>query len=325
MIMRMLRGIAGAVAVVLIVAMAVPAQARGPVPRLKACNDQNMTVRSPADFPRYRAAVVCVIGRVRRKLGLNVLKRHPKLERAGQRQAKQRAKEGFFGHSGEPDKVIPRQFKAVGYKAAALNEGIGWGDVAAATPFEVVGGMMVQYDACAQIQDRRFRDIGVGLAYRLPGQSFDGTPFLHVTVEYGLKAGARPPKVRKRKVTCPRRLTGGPVKQGDSLADGSGRGPGVPTLRGWSVADSEGSVGQSVACVGDEDCTFDFAIRLHNTGVARMTDTQTIPDGVRYPLQVRFDSAEIDAELATAAPAAEIIIDDVAVATVALYREVDEG
>lgn len=310
-----------AVAIVVAVLAAAPAHA-GPIPPFKACPDQNMTVRSSADFPRYRAAVVCVIGRVRHTLGLNVLRRDARLERAGQLQAEHRAKVGVLGHSGEPSVVIPKQIRAQGYKAAAVNEGIGWGDLAAATPFEVVSGMMVQYDACAQIQDRRFRDIGVGLAHRGPGQTFNGNPNLHVTVEYGLKAGQRPPKVRKRKVTCPRRLTGGVTKQGDSLADRTGSGPGRPVVRGWSVVEDGRTVTQYIACVGTSDCTFDYAVRLHNTGVARMTPTQTVPHGARFPLGVTFGAEEIDAELAAAAPAAELIIDDVVVATVPLYREV---
>jgi uncharacterized protein YkwD len=312
--------VVGAITVMAALA-AVPAQA-GPIPRTKACPDQNMTLRSPADVPRYRAAVVCVIGRVRHARGLNVLRRDARLERAGQLQAEHRAKVGVLGHSGDPNVVIPRQIRAQGYKAAAVNEGIGWGDLAAATPFEVVSGMMVQYDACAQIQDRRFRDIGVGLAHRGPGETFNGNPNLHVTVEYGLKAGTRPPKVRKRKVTCPRRLTGGVSKQGDSLADRSGTGEGRLTVRGWAVVEDGRTVTQYLACVGTTDCRFDYAVRLHNTGVARMVGTHNIPHGARFPVGVTFGPEEIDAELAAAAPAAELIVDDVVVGTVPLYREV---
>ena len=171
------------------------AHAGKPITKLAACADQDMQYQSSADAKRYRAAVFCLINAVRKTQGFGPLKRDARLEKAGQGWATAQRRVAGISH-GKSVAEIPKRIARAGYRASALNEGLGLGEPSA-TPYDLAANMMDDY-ACTEILDPRFRDAGVGVSQG---------PVMHVVVEFGLKRGSKAPSQNtKPSKTCPHSL-----------------------------------------------------------------------------------------------------------------------
>ena len=215
------------------------------------CTDQYVQY-SKRTAERYRYAVLCLMSFARTQFKLNALKQSAQLEKAGQKWASHLAKTGETTH-GPSVALIPKRILEAGYRAQAVNEGLGIGDPSY-TPYDIVDSMMHDF-ACTEILDPRFRDAGVGL--KRGKSKLVGGPGIHVVVEFGLKATAKVPSTN-----------GKPAK---SCSHGFPARPSSPVMP-VPVApaiDGDQITGQ-LRCVTNKACAFEASLKLvHQGAVSR--------------------------------------------------------
>ena len=129
----------------------------------------------PADAsmrPAASAAVLCLINQVRGQRGLAALVASPLLGRAADGHASDMVRRKYFSHVAPNGEDFRKRIARTGYlrgaPRAALGETIAWGSDLYATPSQLVADLMASGQHRAIILDRRFRDIGVGLALGAP-------------------------------------------------------------------------------------------------------------------------------------------------------------
>lgn len=255
------------------------AHAGAPITGMDPCPDQGARYASPADAATVKRAVLCVISEVRQAQGLPALKLDARLARSAQRHATGQARAGTMTHGRIAD--IPKRIARAGYRAAALNEGLGLG-APDSSAYDLVG-VMVQGGACSQILDPRFRDAGVGVSVgRLRGMP--GPRFVRLVVHFGLKAGAKPPSSKRRPAaTCPHALPeGGRLEPADERA--------ISTVQGATIT-------VRLRCAGKTGCDDEVTLKLL-PGDAAQTRHVTLAAGRTTALAFTFTEAEVAAALA---------------------------
>jgi uncharacterized protein YkwD len=118
------------------------------------------------------AAVVCEINRERRARELPALGAHPELARAGDRHAADMVRRGFFSHVSPGGRTMAARLRAAGYTDRgipwAAGEVLAWGSGKRATPAGTVAAWMRSAPHRDVLLDRRYRDVGVGVALGNP-------------------------------------------------------------------------------------------------------------------------------------------------------------
>src|SRR4051794_31130072 len=113
------------IALLALTVLAPGAEAGKRISKTPDCADQTIAY-SKENAARYRAAVMCLMSFVRHNQGLNKLKQDGKLQKAGQKWADVLGATGETTH-GKSVAEIPKRIAKAGYKAQALNEGLGLG------------------------------------------------------------------------------------------------------------------------------------------------------------------------------------------------------
>jgi uncharacterized protein YkwD len=133
-----------------------------------------------------RAAVVCLINRVRSQNGRGHLDRDGRLNNAAARHSVRMRKQGCFSHecAGEPS--LLGRLKKVGYITGGLRrwaygENIAWGSGRRGTPRRAVSAWMNSSSHRAMILSGTFRDVGVGYSHK--GKRG------YYTADFGLRVG----------------------------------------------------------------------------------------------------------------------------------------
>lgn len=251
------------------------------ITRLASCPDQEMRYAGPGDAVRFRAAVVCLVSAVRRSQGLNAVKRSPALERAGQGWATTQARTGAVSH-GRSVAGIPRRIARAGYRADALNEGLGFGEPGD-SPYKVVSSMMGDF-ACTEILDPRFRDVGAGVSLGKLDFSLAGRG-VHVVLEFGLRRGQRPPSGRTRPAkTCPHAL---PRPLGIAVRPA----PQLPAVGADAVT-------ITLTCAGSRPCAFSATLALALRNTQTTLSGLTLAAGQSAPFTFALPAADLAAERA---------------------------
>ena len=280
------------VALLALTVLAPPAaQAGKRISKQPHCADQTIAY-SKKNAARYRAAVLCLMSFVRDNQGMNKLKQNGSLQKAGQKWADVLGQTGEATH-GKSVAEIPKRIAKAGYKAQAVNEGLGLG-APTDSPYALVDNMMTGY-ACTEILDPRFRDAGVGVNLgKLKGFGRG----IHVVVEFGLKVGAKQPSHKTGPAkTCSHALPVLKVKTS----------PAAPLTFVPPKVNAD-SIVIAIGCSAKTACTFDATVKLAHQGA---TSTQHVdalkPNGykeVTFP----FDPAAIKAERQNKHPGIDLII-----------------
>jgi uncharacterized protein YkwD len=133
-----------------------------------------------------RAAVICLINRVRSQHGRGHLDRDNRLNDAAARHSVRMRKQGCFSHecAGEPS--LLGRLKNVGYITSglsrwAIGENIAWGSGRRGTPRRTVSSWMGSSGHRAMILSGTFRDVGVGYSSK--------SKRAYYTADFGLRAG----------------------------------------------------------------------------------------------------------------------------------------
>jgi uncharacterized protein YkwD len=160
--------------IVALTCLAAPAQASADCPHEDA---------RPAggNLSEVRSAVLCLINKERSSRGLRRLRANAKLQEAAERHSDNMTEKEFFDHVSPSGTTPLMRVKASGYLAGAdswaVGENIAWGEQRLSTPAEIMRSWMRSPGHKANILNRQFRHVGIGVAVGVPvdGASGGGT------------------------------------------------------------------------------------------------------------------------------------------------------
>jgi uncharacterized protein YkwD len=135
------------------------------------------------------AATLCLINRERTSRGLRALRSDGRLRRVAESYSREMVRHSFFNHVGHDgstlrDRIANRTTYLSGMSNWAIGENLYWGSGPRATPAESVDGWMHSSGHRRNVLDRRYRDVGIGIAIGAP-EDVDGTPAATYTTDFG--------------------------------------------------------------------------------------------------------------------------------------------
>jgi uncharacterized protein YkwD len=165
-------------AVLALVACAVPATARadgGSAGRARAaserCADAD-ALPGQAAGGDLRDATLCLMNAERTARGLGRLQAEPLLGRVAAGYARQMVRARFFDHTSPGGSTMMARIKATSYlrdvSSWSVGENLAWGTGPLATPRATVRAWMHSPDHRANLLDRDFADVGIGIAVGAP-------------------------------------------------------------------------------------------------------------------------------------------------------------
>jgi uncharacterized protein YkwD len=165
-------------AVLAFVALAAPAAAqadRGPAARARAASercDGADAMPGQATAEDLRAATLCLMNAERTARGLGRLQTEPLLGRVASSYARQMVRGRFFDHTSPGGSTMLARIKATSYlrdvTSWSVGENLAWGSGSLATPRATVRAWMQSADHRANLLDRHFTDVGIGVAVGAP-------------------------------------------------------------------------------------------------------------------------------------------------------------
>jgi uncharacterized protein YkwD len=168
----------GVLAALALVALWAPATARadgGPAARARAAGERCIgadTMPGQAAVEDLRAATLCLMNAERAARGLGRLQSEPLLGRVAASYARQMVRGQFFDHTSPAGSTMLARIKATSYlrdvSSWSVGENLAWGTGALATPRAMVRAWMQSAEHRANLLDRHFADVGIGVAAGAP-------------------------------------------------------------------------------------------------------------------------------------------------------------
>jgi uncharacterized protein YkwD len=125
-----------------------------------------------ASSSQVRSAVRCLVNSQRAAHGLRPMRSSGDLSRAAHRHAVDMVRRRYFDHVSPDGRTVAQRVKRTGYLSGArrwaLGENIGWGSGSAASAAGIVDAWMKSPGHRAVILDRRFHEVGLGVAGGIP-------------------------------------------------------------------------------------------------------------------------------------------------------------
>ncbi len=147
------------------------ASAAPPAAAATACRGANLAP-TPARAVAVRRATLCLLNRQRAAHRLPLLREQRSLSHAATSYARLMVAQRFFDHVSPAGSTMAQRIKRTNYlkdtRAWSLGENLAWGSGGAATPARIVTAWMRSAGHRANILNRSFREIGVGLALGSP-------------------------------------------------------------------------------------------------------------------------------------------------------------
>jgi uncharacterized protein YkwD len=117
-------------------------------------------------------SAVCLINKQRARRGLRKLRLNSRLSQAAQRHTVDMVKRNYFDHVSKSGADIVDRLTRTGYMRGArswtVGENLAWGSGSRSTPREIVSAWMESPGHRANILQRRFREIGIGVVFQAP-------------------------------------------------------------------------------------------------------------------------------------------------------------
>jgi uncharacterized protein YkwD len=179
-----------AIGVVLVVALAAagPAVAARPAHQAQRCANAD-AVPSAGNSAAVRRATLCLVNVERRARGARNLKANARLRTAAQSYAEQMVAKDFFAHVSPTGSTLLQRIRRAAYLSSArswsLGENLAWGTGLLATPAATVRNWMQSPPHRRNVLDRRFREVGIGVAIGAPGTTERGATY---TTEFGRRS-----------------------------------------------------------------------------------------------------------------------------------------
>lgn len=151
-----------------------------PAPALAACTGD----AAPSSAAAV-AATLCLVNEQRGAQGLPALTESASLDAAAVDFARDMVRRRFFDHISPGGGTMMDRIKASGWVAAsgswAAGENIAWGSGDRATPAAIVDAWMHSADHRANILNRSFAEVGIGVAAGAPQAGITGGAGIYVT------------------------------------------------------------------------------------------------------------------------------------------------
>jgi uncharacterized protein YkwD len=143
--------------------------------RAKAASDRCESADAPpgqVSVADAREATLCLMNAQRTARGLGRLKAEPSLALVAGRFARQMVRDQFFDHTSPGGSTMLSRIKSTSYLRNAqrwtVGENLAWGTGTLATPRATVEAWMRSADHRANLLDRGFADVGIGIATGAP-------------------------------------------------------------------------------------------------------------------------------------------------------------
>jgi uncharacterized protein YkwD len=170
-------------------ALAAPASAPASASRAAAAHCANTHVMPTRSNLRIvRAALLCLHNQVRAQHGLPALKANGKLVKAAISHSANMVRRRYFDHTEPNGRTFVSRILGAGYvghrQGWALGENIAWGTGRLATPAAIMSAWMKSPGHRANILQRSYREIGIGIKLGVPTAANSGATF---TVDFGVR------------------------------------------------------------------------------------------------------------------------------------------
>jgi uncharacterized protein YkwD len=147
---------------------------------------------SRTNVSAVRRATLCLLNAERSRRGLGALRSNPRLASAASSYARAMVAHSFFDHVSPGGSTLVKRITATHYLSNALSwslgENLAWGSGVLATPEETVQAWMHSPGHRANILDRGFREIGIGVALGVPVRLSAGAAGATYATEFGRRS-----------------------------------------------------------------------------------------------------------------------------------------
>ena len=144
---------------------------KGPVKAQAACEHAE-TRPGAASEAVLAKSTVCLVNRQRARRGLRKLRVNARLSRAAYQHTVDMVKRNYFSHTSKSGADIVDRLSRTGYMRGArswtVGENLAWGAGTRSPPREIVAAWMNSPGHRANILQRRFREIGIGVVFQAP-------------------------------------------------------------------------------------------------------------------------------------------------------------
>jgi uncharacterized protein YkwD len=155
----------------------------------RACQSGNATPRT-ASYRTMVHSTLCLLNAKRSKRGQRKLRLSKKLSRAARRHARDMARRNYFSHNSPNGSSFLDRIRRTGYLRGArmwmVGENLAWGSGSRSSPRLTVRAWMRSPGHRRNILTRRFRHIGIGIAFGAP-TNVGGSPAATYATEFGIK------------------------------------------------------------------------------------------------------------------------------------------
>ena len=161
---------AAALAACVVAVAAAPSAAARPT-GAQACASASASVADASRRVLVRATL-CVLNAERRARGMRPLRLNRRLSKAARRHSRDMVRRRYFSHDSLSGASFVRRIRRTGYLRRAgrwvVGENLAWGSGERSTPHSILRAWMNSRGHRANILTRRFREIGIGVAYGAP-------------------------------------------------------------------------------------------------------------------------------------------------------------
>lgn len=145
------------------------------------------SVPTHSSLNHARRETLCLLNQERAKHGMRALRLNKRLSRASTRHSRNMVRKRYFDHGNFVARIVNARY-VTRRQAWALAENIAWGTGRLSTPAQTVRAWMHSPGHRANILNRRFRDIGIGIGLGAPSDVHAATLAATYTTDFGVKA-----------------------------------------------------------------------------------------------------------------------------------------
>jgi uncharacterized protein YkwD len=155
-----------------------------------ACQNVQLTPE-PGNIAQVRAAVLCLINRLRAQHGETPLTQNAPLEQAAEAHAQEMVALNYFDHISPSGLTPVGRVRGAGYIPSTtvgyvIGENLAWGTLSLATPEAIVAAWAASPGHLANILESQYRDTGVGVVPQAPGMVANGAAGATYAQEFGV-------------------------------------------------------------------------------------------------------------------------------------------